>query len=288
MNDIVAKLKKKLLLHSKVNKSILSNSPIWKRSHYIFLSELIELELGDSPFMTLEKKREIGTSISHSTLQRIFSSKTEEKFTNDLRFIKTLDKFCIFLGYKNLNDFLFSVDEEEETKKEEKIMENETDLPPDYFFTIIKQYCYEEFEYLKKLPNTDLSNLNKYCFENGPFMNRIKRNYEEFGKLDYFLSQDNNQSNYELYNFRSLTLEKEFAVISVKEFWNLYFTNEQEKKTKYISHVAYHLYQMHLAKAEVLKMKENNPDLQEPQDPQMQDEINRVASTLIRLMDVMR
>ena len=235
MNDIVAKLKKKLLLHPKVNKSILSNSPIWKRSHYIFLSELIELELGESPFMTLEKKREIGTSISHSTLQRIFSSKTEEKFTNDLRFIKTLDKFCIFLGYKNLNDFLFSVDEEEETKKEEKIMENETDLPPDYFFTIIKQYCYEEFEYLKKLPNTDLSNLNKYCFENGPFMNRIKRNYEEFGKLDYFLSQDNNQSNYELYNFRSLTLEKEFAVISVKEFWNLHFTNEQGKKPKYIS-----------------------------------------------------
>ena len=65
----------------------------------------------------------------------------------------------------------------------------------------------------------------------------------------------------------------------------------EEKKTKYISHVAYHLYQMQLAKDELRKKKENNPndlDSHEPQDEQMQDEINRVASTLIRLMDVMR
>lgn len=64
-----------------------------------------------------------------------------------------------------------------------------------------------------------------------------------------------------------------------------------EKKTKYISHVAYHLYQMYLAKEEIQKLKESNPgnpDLREPQDEEMQHEINRVASTLIRLMEVTR
>jgi hypothetical protein len=64
-----------------------------------------------------------------------------------------------------------------------------------------------------------------------------------------------------------------------------------EKKTKYISHVAYHLYQMYLAKSDIQKAKErhaDDPNRHEPQDEEMQEEINRVASTLIRLMEVMR
>ena len=65
----------------------------------------------------------------------------------------------------------------------------------------------------------------------------------------------------------------------------------EERKTKYTSHVAYHLYQMYLHKDEVRKKVtsgENADDLREPQDEEMQLEINRVASTLIRLMKVMR
>jgi hypothetical protein len=68
----------------------------------------------------------------------------------------------------------------------------------------------------------------------------------------------------------------------------------EEKKTKYTSHVAYHLYQMYMAKDELKKKKEANPGnqpevaLREPQDDEMQSEINRVASTLIRLMEVTR
>ncbi|HEY5504611.1 MAG TPA: hypothetical protein VIK28_05585, partial [Sedimentisphaerales bacterium] len=65
----------------------------------------------------------------------------------------------------------------------------------------------------------------------------------------------------------------------------------EEKKTKYTSHVAYHLYQMYLHKDEVRKKKETgneSEELHEPQDEEMQLEINRVASTLIRLMEVMR
>jgi hypothetical protein len=65
----------------------------------------------------------------------------------------------------------------------------------------------------------------------------------------------------------------------------------EEKKTKYTSHVAYHLYQMYLHKEDVRKKKEagnESEELHEPQDEEMQLEINRVASTLIRLMEVMR
>lgn len=65
----------------------------------------------------------------------------------------------------------------------------------------------------------------------------------------------------------------------------------EEKKTKYISHVAYHLYQMYLHKVDVRNKKAagtESEELREPQDDEMQFEINRVASTLIRLMEVMR
>ncbi len=65
----------------------------------------------------------------------------------------------------------------------------------------------------------------------------------------------------------------------------------EEKKTKYISHVAYHLYQMYLHKEDLRKKKEEgteSEDFREPQDEEMQLEINRVGSTLIRLMEVMR
>lgn len=65
----------------------------------------------------------------------------------------------------------------------------------------------------------------------------------------------------------------------------------EEKKTKYTSHVAYHLYQMYLHKEDVRKKKEEgaeSEELRDPQDEEMQLEINRVASTLIRLMEVMR
>jgi hypothetical protein len=65
----------------------------------------------------------------------------------------------------------------------------------------------------------------------------------------------------------------------------------EEKKTKYISHVAYHLYQMSLGKDEIMKHTESgsgSEDVRQPTDDEMQLEINRVASTLIQLMEVMR
>ena len=87
---------------------------------------------------------------------------------------------------------------------------------------------------------------------------------------------------------------KILSAFQIFEELHLEFFVEQrmeEKKTKYISHVAYHLYQMYLHKDDVRKKKETgveSEELREPQDDEMQLEINRVASTLIRLMEVMR
>ncbi len=58
----------------------------------------------------------------------------------------------------------------------------------------------------------------------------------------------------------------------------------QERKTRYTSHIAYHLWQMH--KSSESLQKEQNADDGSPRPPsedEMREEIKRVASTLIRL-----
>jgi hypothetical protein len=64
----------------------------------------------------------------------------------------------------------------------------------------------------------------------------------------------------------------------------------EEKKTRYISHIAFHLYQMYLGKEGLLKKQKEDPesDIKIPSDEEMQAEIDRVASTLIKLMQIMR
>lgn len=63
----------------------------------------------------------------------------------------------------------------------------------------------------------------------------------------------------------------------------------EEKKTKYVAHIAYHLYQMYMDKEAAREKKAaGESDAREPQDDEMQHEINRVAGTLVRLMEVSR
>lgn len=61
-----------------------------------------------------------------------------------------------------------------------------------------------------------------------------------------------------------------------------------EKKTKYISHVAYHLYQMYLAAAPPQQQAAGIEPPRKLEESEMQSEINRVGATLIRLMAVSR
>src|SRR6266508_409900 len=60
----------------------------------------------------------------------------------------------------------------------------------------------------------------------------------------------------------------------------------KERVTRYTSHVAFHLYQMYLHYQEEQKAQSNDPGIK-PQTPeQMRGEINRVAATLIKVMQV--
>lgn len=113
MKSIYNLIKEKIRQHPKIQLSILADSNPWKRSHYIILAEIIKEELAQREELKAERKFELGTSISHITLQRFFESDYDYKTHNDLRFLKTLDKICIFLGFNSLNTFVTKVKDED-------------------------------------------------------------------------------------------------------------------------------------------------------------------------------
>ena len=100
MKTIYNSIKEKVAKHPKIKDSVLGTVGEWKRSHYIILSEIIKEELASSEELKNDKIFELGNTISHITLQRFFENDYQDKTHNDLRFLKTLDKICIFLGFK--------------------------------------------------------------------------------------------------------------------------------------------------------------------------------------------
>lgn len=61
-------------------------------------------------------------------------------------------------------------------------------------------------------------------------------------------------------------------------------TTIQQKINKYTTHIAFHLYQMYLKKKEAAEKPDEG--LEAPSEDQMREEIQRVARTLIKLMEV--
>ncbi len=61
-------------------------------------------------------------------------------------------------------------------------------------------------------------------------------------------------------------------------------TTIQQRINKYTTHVAFHLYQIHLKKKEIESQPTTSTD--GPSEEQMRDEIQRVARTLLKLMEV--
>lgn len=106
LKSIYNSIKESIKLHPQVSSSVLGNVDHWKRSHYVILSEIIKNVLAVADELQGHRKFELGNTISHITLQRFFESDYQDKTHNDLRFLKTLDKICIFLGYKDLNNYI--------------------------------------------------------------------------------------------------------------------------------------------------------------------------------------
>lgn len=214
MKTIYNSIREEVVNHSKVKNSVLGNVGEWKRSHYIILSEIIKEELSEAEELKGGKKFEIGNTISHVTLQRFFENDYQDKTHNDLRFLKTLDKICIFLGYKDLNAYIQFV--------KEKIHENKENSHQK-FHQIVYDYCAAVFEFYKEFPKHKTELFKNLVFDESPFLERASHFSKELCDREFQLVTKNNRSNYEVFDIHIVTDEPDKKILESQEFWNLLF-----------------------------------------------------------------
>lgn len=214
MKTIYNAIREEVVRHPKVKNSVLGNVDEWKRSHYIILSEIIKEELSEAEELKGGKKFEIGNTISHVTLQRFFENDYQDKTHNDLRFLKTLDKICIFLGYKDLNAYI-------QSNKENRLDHKQDDRT--FLTQMVYDYCATVFEFYKKFPNHHPELFRDLVFNESPFLERATHFSKELCERDFQLVTKNNRSNYEVFDVRIVTDDPEKKILESQEFWNLLF-----------------------------------------------------------------
>ncbi len=215
MKTIYNSIKGEIKKQTKVKDSVLGSVDNWKRSHYIILSEIIKDELAQSEQLKTEKKFELGSTISHITLQRFYENDYQDKTHNDLRFLKTLDKICIFLGFKDLNAYIHHI---KETETNGKVISG------DVFSTdIVYQYCTTVFDLYKSFPVLKLDLFKDLVFDQSPFLERATSFSQELCERNFELVTKNNRSNFEVFDINIVTDEPDKKILETQEFWNLLF-----------------------------------------------------------------
>lgn len=217
MRTIYNSIREEVVRHPKVKNSVLGNVSEWKRSHYIILSEIIKEELSEAEELKGGKKFEIGNTISHVTLQRFFENDYQDKTHNDLRFLKTLDKICIFLGHKDLNAYILSIKDKTQENGQSTVDENS------FLTTMVYDYCATVFEFYKNFPEHKTELFKDLVFNDSPFLERASHFSKELCDRDFQLVTKNNRSNYEVFDIHIVTDEPDKKILESQEFWNLLF-----------------------------------------------------------------
>lgn len=220
MKLIIDQLKECIRSHPDVLNSSIGNTPSWKRTQCIVLSQIISDSLVKSEVLKEAKANLNATSISSMTLQRIFSDSYTEKVNPDLRFLKTLDKLAIFLGHASLNSFL---SHQNELEKETALLECKKQT--EAFEKLIFEYCQESFRCLQNLPAINSGELSNYVFDDGPLKKRIKKALSKYSNHDILIGNIENRTPFTISDFTMVTVDSDLMVLTVTESWNFEWKN---------------------------------------------------------------
>lgn len=209
-------LRKELRLKLENINPLLRANP-WKRSHYMLVEEIIANELANSAEMTESKRRELGTTISYMTLRRFFEKKYDPNAVSDLRFLKSIDKLCIFLGYRGFSSF--------SSENKEGSMPD-ISLPDEKFFIdFVKDYHHAEFLCWKSSIKGVEPLVEPLVFLDGPFYARLKESMELIESRNLKLETDINRSSYELIEARVKSMDQDSCIVETREYWHMVLTS---------------------------------------------------------------
>ncbi len=221
MEKIYNAIKDDIRNHADVNLSILGRVPKWKRSQFVILADIISDHLSRSPLLTDARKLSLGSAISPITLQRFFENDYQIKTHNDLRFIKTLDKICMFLGQADLNSYI---------KQNFQQKNSEASLKEDFFEKeLVLNFCQSQFDALKDSPFISYDKVTQYMYKDSPLYERIRIFIKDQQKNNLSFITENNRSNFEIFEVEKICDEPTLKVIKTKEFWNLVFKNSNDQ-----------------------------------------------------------
>ena len=221
MNNLILKLRESIIVKCTLNPLIPPLTHYWKSMHYKMIAEDISFTLEKTTLISEDRKRAIGTTLSEVTLKRFFDEQYTNHVTYDQRFINTLDKICIFLGFKDRDSFMT------DTVKATPIKDyNEKQIDDGFYKKLVMNYCKEEFESLGQLPLINLDKLSAYIFKDGPLYSRILNIYQKHSEKKIFLNKSNNRSNMEILFINITNLDAHEVVIDTKEYWNLEWITE--------------------------------------------------------------
>ncbi len=218
MEEVIEDLLIAINNHERIKNSILGKISEWRNNHYEILSQIIN----DTLLIKIEHNTDtffaLGNSVSSITLKRLYNNQIKPSAYTDLRFNKTLDKLCIFLGYIDLNHFI----SETKTDKTQKPVEQIDNLDlMKQLKEIVEELCRIEFFALRNLAGTKLVEFDKVLAKNTPYIKRAKVYRENLSKIGAIFLED--QSNYQVYNYKILSVEDDSIVMETEEFWNINF-----------------------------------------------------------------
>lgn len=220
MKNIIDELKKDIKKHQNIVNSLLQETSHWKRTHYTQLSEIVSHEISNSKYLQGERKFELGNTISYITLQRIFENNYRNSAIADLRFLKTLHKLSIFLGYYDLNDYIICSNniKVKPLKKENKI-----------YFDVIKNFFMAKYEIIKSIPDIDISILNPYVFKKTATYKRLSSFAENYQKANYFFDTDYKDAIFDLVSCELISDEGDIKILRAHEHWDFILKNSDNK-----------------------------------------------------------
>ena len=224
MKTIISEIKNQIKNHESIKNSPLEEINNWKRAHYITLAEIISKKLSQSKHLEGNRIFELGNTLSYITLQRFFENSFSESAVNDLRFLKTLHKLCIFLGFYDLNEFILSSNIINNSKKNNDCSK--------VYCSIVKNLCLEEFEIIKGLPHKTTESLYDYAFKDSNIVEKIKEYTDTYKEANYFFDERYEDAKFELVSCDLIADEKEFKIIKTVENWD-YVLHNNENKTIY-------------------------------------------------------
>ena len=220
---LLEELKQQILQNNAPQKMTSSTKMPLMRRHYKQLAALISCVLEKTSLASEAQKLEMGVSISWATLERIFTNKYVIKERMDKRQLLTLNKLCIFIGFKNWESFCKKTSEKLDRQKK-------LNTP----IMVVKNALKAEFEAYQNLPNIDLTDLQKYFVPNSLPYERIVLILHKNVERNWLITNDLNPSNYQILDIEIIKQEETKIEIQTRECWYLRWYNPATKLYTFI------------------------------------------------------